>query len=51
VLESLSGSPTVLSIGNGYARFTLTTVPEPAALGPLAFAAIMLRKRRSRRFQ
>jgi len=49
--DSFTGSPTVLSTGTGFANFTLTTVPEPAALGPLAFAALLLRKRRSRRFQ
>jgi len=46
--RNFSGSPTAMSVGNGYANFTLTTVPEPAALGQLAFAALLLRKRRSR---
>lgn len=44
--DSFTGSPTVLSTGTGFANFSLTTVPCPAALGPLAFAGILIRKRR-----
>jgi len=47
-LGAVGGSPNSVSTAHGFADITLTTVPEPAALGPLAFAAIMLRKRRSR---
>jgi len=50
-LSAVGGSPNSISTAHGFADITLTTVPEPAALGPLAFAAIMLRKRRSRRDQ
>jgi len=50
-VSAVGGSPNSVSTAHGFADITLTTVPEPAALGPLAFAAIMLRKRRSRRDQ
>jgi len=45
-LESRSGSPTALSIGDGYARFTLTTVPEPAGLVILAIGGVFVGRRR-----
>lgn len=44
-----SGSPKDLSIGTGFTNFSLTSVPCPAALGPLAFAALLFRKRRGRK--
>jgi len=50
-LRAVGGSPNSVSTAHGFADITLTTVPEPAALGPLAFAALLLRKRRSRRTQ
>ena len=43
--DSFSGSPTVLSTGTGFANFTLTSVPEPAAIGPLSIAAVALLRR------
>ena len=44
--DSFSGSPTVLSTGTGFANFSLTTVPSPATLAPMALATLLIRKRR-----
>lgn len=45
-LQNWSGSPTALSVGNGYARFTLTTVPEPSGLLLLAVGGVLVAARR-----
>lgn len=42
------GQPTT-SMANGYIHFRVTEVPEPAALGPLALAVLLLRRRCPRR--
>ena len=41
------GQPTT-STANGFIHFRVTEVPEPAALGPLGFAVLLIRKRRTR---
>jgi len=45
-LQNWSGSPTALSVGNGYARFTLTTVPEPSGLLLVAVGGVLVAGRR-----
>lgn len=47
--DSFSGSPAVLSTGTGFANFTLTTVPEPAAILPFAITALQIRRRSAHR--
>lgn len=42
--DASSGSPTALSIGSGFANVTLTSVPSPATLGPLAVATLLIRR-------
>ena len=47
-LSAVGGSPNSISTAHGFANIQMTTVPAPAALGPLAFAAILIRLRRRR---
>lgn len=46
-LRAVGGSPNSVSTAHGFAEITMTTVPVPASLGPLAFAALLVRKRRN----
>lgn len=44
-INALGGSPNSISTAHGFANIQMTTVPSPAALGPLAFAAFLIHKR------
>ncbi|MBI5763602.1 MAG: PEP-CTERM sorting domain-containing protein [Planctomycetes bacterium] len=41
------GNTGAVGTGDGYVHFTLTPVPEPSAILPLALATMLLRRRRS----
>lgn len=45
-LDSYSGSPNVVSTGDGFVQFTLTAIPEPASAVLLALGLPWLRRRR-----
>ncbi len=47
-IESFSGSPSVLSTGNGSVQFTVTPIPEPATLSLILPALLLIRRTRRR---
>ncbi len=47
-LDSFTGSPSVLSTGEGFVNFAVTTVPEPSSAAFLFISTCVLFRRRGR---